>query len=130
MPTELDINRNLTKWFIDCDPSTITLIPRVKTIKPGGGSDYSNGTPRNPQQFKMIFQSGDSTGVVVSDSGEVKKYDFIILGKHDAQIEIGDIWYEGSGENRHKYIVVGFTPFNNYEIKAGVTSFGKRPGNG
>lgn len=117
------INRILTKLFIEQDPTVITLIPVEMVDMASGGTKPVDKTPRAPQIFKMIWQGGNSTGINTTADGQNRQFDFIMVGEYDAEVEIGDHWTDGSQE----YYVDGLEPFNGYEIKAHVKSFGEWP---
>jgi hypothetical protein len=122
---ELAIHRNGTKRFIDADPTLITLSPANQTaIVDGTRKSIGPSVVRNPQKFKIIY-AGD-TGIVreISDGqAGVRRFDFIIVGEHDAIVEVGDSFTLG----QNKYVVEYVFPFNDYEVKAGGVSHGNQP---
>ncbi len=118
---ELDIHRRGTERFIDSDPTEIVLIPST-TVWSGGVKSYGEGTPRPSQRFKVIW-SGSQDGIVVTSQGKARRFDFILVGKHDAVIEIGDHWSSGDQFFQVEWIA----PDNGYEIKAGGSSHGDTP---
>lgn len=124
----LDMLRRQTHWFIEDDPTDIILVPQIRTQAPGGGFNMSDGAPRAVQTFKLIYQSG-SDGVVQTTDGQNMRYDFILLGEWDATVQQGDVWAEPENENQ-KYVVQGLLPYNGYEVKAAVVSFGKKAQHG
>lgn len=125
----LDALRRQTHWFIENDPTPITLIPVQKVEAPGGAWNISELPPRPTQRFKMIFQSGAADGVVQTADGTNRRFDFVLVGEWDATVHIGDIFVEPEYDD-HKWVVQGLHPFNGYEIKAGVVSYGKAPQHG
>ncbi len=126
LTAELTELRRQTEWFIELDPVDIMLIPREKTRVPGGGYSTTDLPPRPLQTFKLISQAAFS-GMVESGDGVERQYEFILLGKWDSTIHVGD-WWEDDTEQRWQ--VVGMIPDNGYERKAGIHSFGKYPGGG
>lgn len=122
---ELAIHRNGTKRFIDADPTLITLVPANQTaIVDGTRKSIGSVVVRGPQKFKIIY-AGD-TGIVreISEGQSgVRRFDFIIVGSHDAIVEIGDSFTLGT----NKYVVEYVFPFNDYEVKAGGVSHGNQP---
>lgn len=118
---ELSIHRKGTERFISSDPTAIVLTPSVETWS-AGTKVFSNGTARDSQTFKVIW-SGSQDGIVVKDGGTTRRFDFILVGKHDAQVEIGDHWSVG---NQH-FQIEWVAPDNNYEVKAGGSSHGDTP---
>lgn len=118
---ERSVHRKGTERFIASDPTDIVL--KIKggsivdgTLKAGIGSE------RDPQQFKLIW--GEQSGIVREGTDEARRFDFIILGRYDATVEVGDFFT--IGEN--KYIITYVYPYNDYEVKAGGVSHGKDPG--
>lgn len=118
---ELSIHRKGTERFIDADPTEVTLTPTTE-VWSGGSKTYGSETPRQPQNFKVIW-SGSQDGIVVKSEGTTRRFDFILVGKHDAEVAIGDFWKVG---NQH-YQVEWVAPANGYEVKAGGTSHGSNP---
>lgn len=118
---ELSIHRRGTDRFIDADPTIITLTPSAE-IWSGGTKTYGAETPRQPQSFKVIW-SGSQDGLVIASEGKARRFDFILVGKHDAEVEIGDFW---TVEDQH-YQVEWIAPPNGYEVKAGGSSHGSKP---
>lgn len=121
---ELALNRKLTRWFIASDPTILTLIPRVSEDRPGGAKRFMDGTPRDEQIFKVIYPGGD--GIVITSDGTTRRFDFILVGDHDAELAIGDHWDEG---DQH-YVVEYVFPYNDYEVKGGGVTHGSNPDHG
>lgn len=124
---QIELNRQLTTWFINQDPTTVTLTPVAEVQTSGGGYTFEDLPERVPQIFKFIQQGSNFTGVIESGDGRERQYEFIMVGNWDAAIAIGDHWQDANGQD---WRIGGFIPNNGYEIKAGVYSWGKRPGNG
>lgn len=120
---ELAIHRKGTREFIAKDSTTLILIPTTKT-EAFGTVEFSDQPPRAPQVFKFIYPL--NVPIDTTPDGDVHKIDFILVGNHDAQIEIGDHWSEGE----QFYVVEWVQPYNGYEVKAGGTSHGDRPDHG
>lgn len=119
----LETNRLLTDVFIRMDPEFIVLIPIATHLEqPGGGHKKVAGPPRPAQTFKMIYPAGDSGGTVTTTDASLKKYDFILLGRHDAQVFIGDAWQDAKGNS---WVVTGLAPYNGYEVKATCVAYGE-----
>lgn len=115
--------RKQTAQFIALDPTIITLKTKAEITAPGGGVSIGAGPDRAEQIFKLIYQGGNPSGKVQTEDGSDKQYDFVLLGLHDAALGIGDYWLHGGV----KYVVEGFLPNNEYEIKAGVKAYGEKP---
>lgn len=118
---ELSIHRKGTERFIDADPTEIVLTPSVETWS-GGTKTYGSAADRDPQQFKVIW-SGSQDGIVVRSEGTTRRFDFILVGKYDAEVAIGDHW---NVDNQH-FQVEWVAPANGYEVKAGGSSHGSKP---
>lgn len=118
---ELSIHRRGTERFINADPTEITLTPSAE-IWSGGTKTYGEEEPRQPQNFKVIW-SGSETGIVVKSEGTTRRFDFVLVGTHDAEVAIGDFWKVG---DQH-YQVEWVAPANGYEVKAGGSSYGSKP---
>lgn len=118
--------RKQTKWFIDDDPTGIRLKTNAKTEQPSGGYKITAGAERDLQWFKLINSLGDFNGIVRTDDGQVRRFNYILLGEHDAQVAIGDYWTDGDT----KYEVIALLAKNDYEVKAAVQAYGKDPNYG
>ncbi|QFG08159.1 head-to-tail stopper [Gordonia phage OtterstedtS21] len=117
----LDLLRQQTVDFINTDPTPITLKTTTMSRLPGGGYKKLGDIDREPQVFKLIWQGG--SGSVTSDDGVDSQYDMILLGAHDAEMEIGDYWtLDGV-----KYVIQEFLPGSGYQRKAKVKAFGAKP---
>lgn len=114
---ELDAQRRITKALIDHDPDsrTVVLIPRVRSTTPAGAPTDVDGTPRNPQRFKLSLLTYDQRPTVTV-AGVERLVDYHLIGEHDAVVEVGDYWMDGT----RKFEVVGFSHGFQYERKAFV----------
>lgn len=118
---ELSIHRKGTQRFISADPTEIALIPSTE-VWSGGTKVYGSESPRELQNFKVIW-SGSQDGIVVRTEGTTRRFDFVLVGLHDAEVEIGDHW----NINGQHFQVEWVAPFNGYEVKAGGCSYGSKP---
>lgn len=118
---ELSLHRKGTERFIEADPTIITLIPSGETWV-GGTKTFGAGTPRSPQTFKVIW-AGSQDGIVVKNEGTTRRFDFILVGKYGATVEIGDYW---DSDNQH-FQIEWVAPSNGYAVKAGGVSHGSKP---
>lgn len=114
---ELNAQRRMTQAFIAADPESVmvSLIPRVRQRTASGGFEDVDGTPRNPQRFKLSEIAFDQRPTVTV-AGVERIIDYHLIGPHDAIVRVGDYWTEGTT----KYEVVGFTDGFGYETKAQV----------
>lgn len=118
----LDVLRELTHWFILQDPSYVQLTPRDRVSTGNGGFTVADGAPRAQQMVKMIFTAGSSDGIIASQDGQDRQYDFIVVGEWNATIQTDDYWIDPlSGQ---KYVVTGVSAANGYEVKASIKSYG------
>lgn len=116
-----------TRAFIADDPVDIVLTPGRGTAveTPSGGIDYTAGTPRAVQTFKLINASGD-TPPRSADGAEVRKFEYVIVGMPDSVVEPGDWWTDGPT----RYTVTTILHRNGYEVKAAVEAYGSEPNYG
>lgn len=125
----IDILRKSTEAFIRDDWTEISLIPGrgVAVEQPGGGFDYNDAAPRTPQRFKVIASNGGGTGIQPSGDGEtIRKFDYVLVGRHGCVAEIGDYWTDGA----NSYRITAVLAENGYERKFGVESLGEEPNYG
>lgn len=110
----------------------VVLVPHQRVKKPGGVYDWEAQPARPPQIFNIEPSLGtrviDAGGDVrASDSGgTAHTWTFVLTGRHDAQIEIGDVWQAGETS----YRVISIQPKNGYETVAVVSAIGKDPSYG
>lgn len=96
--SELDIQRRLTRAFINTQPVMITLTPRTRTKTSTGGVLMTDGVPRGPQKLRLV-EPGDSGGrlPIRAADGLEREVEYILLGEHTAEIGKYDIFtYAGS----------------------------------
>ena len=120
---ELTVRRYNTKSYIEASPTDIALIPRQETVV-AGTKTFTPQPARDTQQFRVIWAGDNGIYRRIGDQGGARKFDFILVGEHDAEVAIGDFWKIGSQEFRIEYIF----PSNGYEVKAGGISHGAKPG--
>lgn len=118
---ELSIHRKGTERFIDADPTEITLTPSAE-VWSGGTKTYGSETPRESQSFKIIW-SGSQDGLAITSEGKTRRFDFILVGRYDAEVAIGDFW---KLDDQH-FQIEWVAPNNGYEVKAGGSSHGSKP---
>lgn len=125
--------RKGTDIGLKIDSHEIVLVPQVKVKKPGGGYAVEPGTPRALQLFSVEANesalsglTGSAGGVTKGEGTEVHTWAYQLVGRYDAEVEIGDTWtYQGV-----VYRVVGIQPLNDYEKRAVVSAIGAEPSYG
>lgn len=117
---ELALLREQTIWFIAANSIDLVLIPVVIQRTASGGYNVINQSPRPPQRMRLISMSADQRPTITEDGVE-REIDLTLLGRWDAQIDIGDWWRDGEGL---LYEVIEMVPYNGYEVRALVTKKG------
>ena len=115
---ELRFQRSNTVAFIEANVTILALIPRTR-MKDGSGTRMVNGTARPSQRLRLIDQSAERTpipGLVRTSDGVERPIDFMLLGRHDADIQLWDYWVDATGT----YEVAQVFPWNQYEVRAAV----------
>lgn len=123
-PLELAIHRKATAAFIEADKTTLVLIP-TNEVETYGTKEYIDQPPRVAQDFKFIYPAPEGGRVTTAD-GQRFRFDFILVGKHNAVVSIGDHWTE----SEQIYVVEWVAPYNGYEVKAGGSAHGSSPAHG
>lgn len=120
---ELEIQRRLTKAYINTMPVQLTLIPRVKIRTPSGGTIYQKQAARQPQIMRFIeytthFGEGPEPSPGVDGQQRYSQYE--LQAEWNAQLEVYDIFeYEND-----KWEVVELYYNNGWEKRARVARFG------
>lgn len=111
----------------------ITLIPHLRVKKAGGVYDWEPQPPRDPQIFNvepvgatLTGITGASGGITNAEGAKLHSWSYVLTGKYDAQIAIGDVWKDGATS----YRVDAIQPYNFYEKTAVVNAIGKDPAYG
>lgn len=115
---ELKALRVGTIAFIAANPTDLALIPR-KRIKTGTGTTFQDQPARKVQRLCLIDQSSARSpqpGLIQTSDGRERLVDFILLGTHDAVVELWDYWVDASGT----WEVAQLFPANGYEVRAAV----------
>lgn len=112
MITELDMQRNMTQWFIAAKPSTLVLTPRKRVRHTDGSWVRQAENPRLPQIMRVIEQA--EPAVIVQEDGTQRKATYVLLGLWDALVSVGDTFvYAGDPIE-----VVKLNTDNGYEQRA------------
>lgn len=120
---ELAIHRKGTIRFIASDATNVVLKTRGTESMVNGTKTFIPGDDRPEQSFKIIWAGDNGVLRQVDSAGGVRRFDFILVGSHDATVDIGDYWEVDGQENRIEYVY----PANGYEVKAGGISNGPKP---
>lgn len=135
--TRLSYLRYTTKQFIQDDPVSVKLMRKLKVAKPGGGHDFVRGE-LPAQVFRLINQDITSGMIYGQDDGLARKFTYVMVGVHDTDIDIDDVWDEGnifpfafatSFKSAH-YNINSILPDNGYETRAYITCFAENPEHG
>lgn len=120
--------RALTTELLELRGQPIILTPVSAPVEtPGGGHDYTSAAPRSPQMFAMFNTKGfDGREDSTTDRGLSRKFQFEMVGAHDAKIAIGDIWEDDVA----KYTVETVDRTKSYLVQAIVVGYLKGLGHG
>lgn len=125
--------RKGTDVLLGIDSHDIVLIPHLRVNKPGGVYDWEPQAARPSQKFGVEpFQStltgitGTGGGLSGSEGATAHSWSYLLRGRYDAQVEIGDVWNYGETS----YRVTSIQPYNEYERTAVVSAIGKDPAYG
>lgn len=116
-PDELAAQVEETAAFIDSDPTTIVLVPRVRVNSPTGAK-FTDQPPRPAQVFKVLpsnLQSGSARRTLTVDGVE-RVVDFELMGMPDVVVARYDHWVADG----FQFEVIDVQPFNQYQVKASV----------
>ena len=91
---ELQTNKELTKWFIGFDPTTLVLTPNRKVDDGAGGRRLVAQPARAPQVFRLIPQSDRVPEVQTSD-GRFARPEYVLMGEASAAMAPGDTFSWG-----------------------------------
>lgn len=132
-PSLLNALRKATDVAINIDPTEIELVPHTRIRKPGGVIDSPAQPPRVKQKFlvepvgsTLSGITGTGGGITETDGAKAHSWSYNLVGRHDAEMEIGDTWKS----NGTIYRVVSIQPDNGYERVGVVTALGKDPAYG
>lgn len=118
------INREITKQYIAMDPITLELIPQAEFKTDSGSTVMEDGTPRDPQTFKLITlqftpRQGEPSITIDGHEHTIGAY---LLGEYGATVGVGDYWI---GEDGRRYQVIALMDGHGWETKAAVEIHGQ-----
>lgn len=123
--TELLVQRKITHAFIRAEPVDLGLSRRAETRTPGGGVDRNFVRQLPTQTFKIIMISPAGGSIEQrAEDGTERRTDFVLLGEWNADVAIGDYWDDSTGQ---RWEIQSLIPYNGYEVRANVASYGRRP---
>lgn len=123
--TRLTTLRYTTAQFIKDDPTRITLKRQVRVSKPGGGHDFPK-VDVAPQTFRLINQDIGSGFISDSDNGSVRRFNYVAVGRYNADVDINDTW----SENGIQYKVDSIIPNNGWETRFYISGYANEPEHG
>lgn len=94
-PVELLMRRRNVRAFIKADPVNIVVLrqgPSVKT--PAGG--YIKGTIQtlDSQEGRIVLNKRRfNPGVINSEAGDITETDYLLIGQHTFDLEVGDVFH-------------------------------------
>lgn len=120
--TRLAYLRYTTKKYIEDDPTTVTLFRQTVVDGDDGGHDFPK-LARPVQVFRFINQDVTSGIAYGSDDGVARRFTYVMVGLHDADVDINDTWSDG----QKQYKVESLIPNNGWESRAYVNAFAIEP---
>lgn len=127
LPEEMVMQRDLTYWFIEQDPTDIVLVPRSRVRVQSGAYQWTDGASRPVQRVKFSYGGNTGagrSGLVDTGDGRERMFSYILIGLYNLQIEIADRFTDPAGQ---KWEIEELLPYNGYEVKASVRSYGGDP---
>lgn len=86
---ELQVQRQLTKAFIDAEPDSVVLQPFDKESNGSGGYRIVPASPRDPQVMRLIPISTTAFERLTLD-GKTVAPQFVLQGEWDCEMQRGD----------------------------------------
>lgn len=98
----LDAARQAIEILLQFKGTTIELIPSAAepVQKPGGGHDYPEPDARLPQLFALVKVGVDNVPTSPNDEGIARTRNYVLTGRFDAEIDIGDTWSDAEADYR------------------------------
>lgn len=97
-------------------PNEATPVP-----KPGGGVDFIPPADRDPQLFALSKVGTDNVQSSQNDEGTTRTRNYVLTGRFDAEIAIGDVWSDDEAD----YRVETVDATNGYACRATALGFVK-----
>lgn len=121
----LQMLRDSTVWFINCDPTTVNIVRRVAQKTATGAFAAGAATTLPPQVVKLIAE-GSEKGISRGDKGSDRAFEYVAVFRHDGDVQVDDYWMIDDTY----WVVYAVHPDNGYEIKASVRQHAKLPTDG
>jgi hypothetical protein len=118
---ELELNRENTAAFIAARPTQIVLTPVKRTRTGTKGFKDEDQPVRKVQTFRIIENGAPRNPVTRGENGTQREVDFMLLGLHDAIVEVNDHWETDGRQWRVDEVVRS----NGYEQRALVVERGR-----
>lgn len=118
---EATLQRRVTKQFIDANPTSIILLNKIPGPVVGGTQMAGTDVARAAQTFRLVWL--EERGINERPPDGTRKFDFALVGQHDAAVDIGDHWKLGEQE----FVIESIAPSNEWEVKAYGVSHGPKP---
>jgi len=117
---EQDVQRRLTKAFINTAPVQLELVPRAKVKQATGGSKWQTLAPRAPQIMRFVEPSSAPDPVVTADGIE-REVAFLLIAEYDAELGVYDVFETDDGR---WWEVIQLLHENGWERRAVVARHG------
>ena len=123
---ELIVRRRLVKAFIDSDAIAIQLARRQERTKTAAGGWTTTEAPALPSQVVRIIPSKRryDNGLVNAEAGQLPNSEYLLLGSHNLDVMVDDIFLWNSSQ----YRVTGILPNTEERTLCSISYFG--PPNG
>jgi len=122
VPSILAAARSAIEILLQFKGIDVVLYP-VKGIpisKPGGGHDFADPTPRNSQKFAISKRDAfDGIEFSSNDEGMSRKRAYVMTGRYNAQIAIGDTFSDSEAD----YTVDTIDQTSGFKTQATATGF-------
>jgi len=121
--TELLMRRRNVRAYIKADPSDIVITRGGAPEKTAAGGYVKSAPTPLPQQRVRIVQNKRryNNGLVNSEAGDIPHTDYLLIAKHDANIEVEDA-FTWLGIN---YKVTGISETRTESLLASIDLLGK-----
>lgn len=122
-PAILAAARKAIEVLLQFKGAEVTLLPKNGTIvaKPSGGRDFVPAEPREPQLVAFSRVGSENIGQANTDDGQYVTRAYVLTGRWDMDIAIGDSWSDGEAD----YTVESVDQTSGIKTSADVIGFVK-----